>query len=369
MRKGLLKNLFKNRDLSAYGIQVFTNAALVTTSIFVPLMADAYTKNRFIIGLIVASYNGAIFLGSSLFGRLADTKGRKYFINVGLLLCAGTFLLHLLIKDLKSLFVIRIISGLTAGMYPAALTSLVFEANFLFGLFTASGALGWALGSFSSGLIGRYNILFIQSAGLFLLAFLLSLGMFESTQRKLIAPPLLPIKIIRKNFKVYLAFFLRHTGAMGIWAIYPLFLAKLGADKFWIGLIYTINPLCQFAFMLIFDRHKSTRLVPFGLLFSALTFFLFALVKDYRTFAAIQVILALSWSGLYLGSLKYLLERNVERATSVGIFNSVSGLCGIVGPLLGGFLSQFGFGVLMLSATFLSILAWFIFKFVTIDTQ
>ncbi len=361
-------NRLKNFDFSAYGIQFFTNAALVTTSIFVPLMADEFTKNRFVIGLIVGSYNGAIFLASMLFGRMADIKGKKLFVNIGLPLCTVTFLLHLLIRDLRSLFVIRIISGLTAGMYPAALTSLVFESNFVFGLFTAAGSLGWGFGSFVSGLIGKYKILFIQSAVLFSVAFIFSLKMVEREDRKLITPPLLPIDIIKKNIKVYLAFFLRHTGAMGIWAIYPLFLSKIGADKFWIGIIYTINPICQFFFMLIFDQRKSVKLVPAGLLFSALTFCLFGIVKDYKTFAVIQIVLALSWASLYLGSLKYLLERNVERATSIGIFNSISGLCGIVGPLLGGLLSTLGFELLMFTATFMSILGWIIFKFVPIDT-
>ncbi|MEO0225626.1 MAG: MFS transporter, partial [candidate division WOR-3 bacterium] len=348
---------------SGYIIQLFTNAALVSTSIFVPLMAEGFTSNRFIIGLVVSSYNGAIFLSSTLFGRLSDIRGRKYFVNIGLALCAPTFILHLFIKGLRSLFLIRILAGFTAGMYPAALTTLVFESNYLFGLFTAAGSLGWGLGSFVSGLIGQYQILFLQSALLFAIAFAFSLKMVENEERRLNPPPIFPVKIIRKNLKIYLAFFLRHAGAMGIWAIYPLFLSKLGADKFWIGLIYTINPVSQFFFMLIFDKHKSTGLVPTGLLFSAFTFFLFGIVRDYKTFAIIQLVLALSWATLYLGSLKYLLERNVERATAVGIFNSVSGLCGIIGPILGGFLSLFNFETLMFTASLLSITGWVIFKF------
>jgi DHA1 family quinolone resistance protein-like MFS transporter len=270
---------------------------------------------------------------------------------------------------LKSLFIIRILTGFTAGMYPAALASLVFESNFVFGIFTAAGSLGWGVGSFVSGLVGNYQILFIMSAVLFLIAFLFSRAMTDRVNKKISPPPLLPLSIIRKNLRVYLAFFLRHTGAMGVWAVYPLFLSAMGADKFWIGVVYTINPVAQFFFMLFLDRHKSTKLVPLGLIFSALTFVLFGVVKDYKLFALIQIVLALSWSGLYLGSLKFLLERNVERATSIGIFNSVAGLCGIVGPLLGGFLSSFGFEVLMVAAAVMSVLGWVAYRFVPIDTD
>jgi MFS family permease len=356
------------RDYSAYIVAFLTNAALVTTSIFIPLIALDFTRNRFVVGLIVASYNGAIFLSSAFFGRLADLKGKKRVLNIGLALCGLSFLLHLLIRDLPSLFVVRVLTGLTAGMYPAALTSLVFESNFLFGVFTAAGSLGWGAGSFVSGLIGSYSIQFLASTALFLVAFLCSMRMSESSKEKLTAPPRLPLSIVRNNLKVYLAFFLRHTGAMGVWAVYPLFLTAIGADKFWIGIVYTVNPIFQFIFMLLLDRHKSAKLVPLGLIFSALTFVLFGVARDYRTFALIQIVLALSWSGLYLGSLKFLLERNVERATSIGIFNSVSGLCGIIGPMLGGFLSLFGFEVLMFAAALMSLLGWLAFKFVPIDT-
>ncbi len=362
-------SFYHPRNSSVYVVQFLTNAAMVTTSIFVPLMADSFTRNRFLIGLVVASYNGAILLASVLFGRMADAQGKKHFVNLGLALCGASFLLHLLVHDLKSLFIIRILTGFTAGMYPAALASLVFESNFVFGIFTAAGSLGWGVGSFVSGLVGNYQILFIMSAVLFLIAFLFSRAMTDRVNKKISPPPLLPLSIIRKNLRVYLAFFLRHTGAMGVWAVYPLFLSAMGADKFWIGVVYTINPVAQFFFMLFLDRHKSTKLVPLGLIFSALTFVLFGVVKDYKLFALIQIVLALSWSGLYLGSLKFLLERNVERATSIGIFNSVAGLCGIVGPLLGGFLSSFGFEVLMVSAAVMSVLGWVAYRFVPIDTD
>lgn len=54
----------------------------------------------------------------------------------------------------------------------------------------------------------------------------------------------------------------------------------------------------------------------------------------------IQIALALSWSTLYLGSLLYLMNScSEERSTTSGAFNAVSGLCGIAGALLGGWLA------------------------------
>ena len=49
-----------------------------------------------------------------------------------------------------------------------------------------------------------------------------------------------------------------------------------------------------------------------------------------------QILLGVSWATLYVGSLKFVMERNVERATSTGLLNSVMSICAIIGPLIGG---------------------------------
>jgi predicted MFS family arabinose efflux permease len=48
------------------------------------------------------------------------------------------------------------------------------------------------------------------------------------------------------------------------------------------------------------------------------------------------VILSLAWGFLYVGCLKFVMERNVEKATSTGILNSTMHISGIIGAFIGG---------------------------------
>jgi len=53
-----------------------------------------------------------------------------------------------------------------------------------------------------------------------------------------------------------------------------------------------------------------------------------------------QVALGMSWAFLYVGSLKFVLERGVERATSSGLLGSALSISATAGPLLGGAIAE-----------------------------
>ena len=338
---------------TTYLIQFFTNAGVVMTSIFIPIFAQSLGGSALAVGMLVGSYNLMLFLSSTLFGRLSDMHERKLFIVLGLVLSSVVLALHILIRSISSMFLLRALAGLCGGIFPAALLAFVYEKKGLIGRFTAAGSLGWGIGSVAAGLIAVYNHLFLAAAFLFFVSFCIGLGLKEKKQPQ--ALPLFPWDVIKKNLTVYLSFFLRHTGAFAIWAIFPLYLAFLGANKFWIGIIYALNALGQSLIMPHLDRFPSTRLVDGGLILSILTFVIFALCRNYQQIMPVQLLLALSWSALYVGSLKYLMERNVERSTSVGIFNSLSGLSGIVGPILGGIAGSYGYRAVMVLAAVMSL--------------
>jgi len=156
-----------------------------------------------------------------------------------------------------------------------------------------------------------------------------------------------------KNLNVYLPFLIRHSAAQAIWAIFPIYLIGLGASKLWIGIIYGVNPLTQFIFMLLLDRFESSRLIALGLIASAVTFFGYAISPNWQVILFFQILLGFSWANLYLGSIKHLLKNNVERATATGVLSSVIGLAGIFGPLIGGAISFLGLRPLLFcSASF-----------------
>jgi len=91
--------------------------------------------------------------------------------------------------------------------------------------------------------------------------------------------------------------------------------------------------------MRFLDRFDCEQLIRVGLLFAVMTFLSFTFAQSFLHLLPMQVLLAFSWSSMYVGSLLYLMKNNVERATSSGILSSVINISQVFGALLGGVIS------------------------------
>jgi DHA1 family multidrug resistance protein-like MFS transporter len=352
-----------------------SNTALSASLIFIPNLAKDLGASDTEIGVISAVYGVAIFASSYLFGRASDVYDRKFIIRLGLFASAVSFFLQMLADPsfVLSLFtntwllaIARGLAGFSAGVFPPALMAYVYESDNLLGKYNSLGALGWSIGTFVAGLFAFYWNAFLLSSVCFWLAFLISLTM-GSVSSPHIKVPFFPRNVIKKNWHVYLSFLLRHTGANCIWVIYPLYIASLvpgvEADKFWIGVIYTVNFASQFAIMPFMDRFKAKALIYEGLGLSALTFLVFTFAQDYLQLLPMQVLLGASWSLIYVGSLLYLMQRNTEKATCSGILSSVASLSMVLGSILGGIIAQFfDYKATMYVATILTLIAFVFFR-------
>ena len=312
---------------------------------YIPIFARELGISDTNIGIIAGLYSTALFFSSYLFGRASDERGRKIFIVIGLIISVVAFFLQVFANDFISLLLIRILVGFSIGIYPSALVAYVYKAKEKMGKFASFGSLGWVFGSLFAGLVALYFALkgvFILSSLLCLVAFLIALTLTEIKHRPLNIP-LFPDGIIKKNISVYTSFLIRHSGAHMIWTFWPLFLLGLGADLFWVGAIQAINSLTQFVVMfLLTDRINSKKLVWIGILLSGITFFTFTLASNFWEILPTQVLLGISWAFLYGGSLKYLTDRNIEKATVSGILDSVTSLSSIIGPFLATIVISFG---------------------------
>ncbi len=277
-------------------------------------------------------------------------------VGFGFLLSALLYAGHLLIKDTGSMFLIRGLSGVAGGMVPGSLTALAWGTSI--GLFTGLGSLGMMVANLLDAVIKSDTLIFLTAAAFSLAGFFLTFRVRENSQR--IPVPRFPIKVILKNLNVYLPFLIRHSAAQAIWAVYPLYLFQLGATKFQIGMIYALNPLAQFIFMVTLDRQKSVSLMKMGIFASAAAFLGFALASNLWVILAFQVVLGYSWANLFMGSVKYLLENNTEQATANGILNSMIGLSGIIGPLIGGVIALAGIKTMLLASAALACAAFLI---------
>jgi len=353
-------------------IQFLSNVAISASSLFIPILAEESGANDIQIGMIGAIYGLAVFSSSYIFGRASDVYGRKFFLHFGLGVSTITFFLQVLtdptfvapfLADPWLLALVRGLVGFSIGIFPPALIASVYESGGLLGRFSALGALGWAIGDFTAGLIAMFWGAFVLSSACLLLAFLVSLRMPTISSPHL-SVPFFPKSVIKKNWHLYLSYFLRHTGANCIWIIYPLYIINyLGGDKFWVGVLYTVNTASQFLVMRFVEQFRSRTLINVGLTLSLVTFFTLTLAQNFYQLIPIQVLLACSWSCIYVGSLLYLMEHNIERATCTGILSSVINLATVFGALMGGAISQlFGFKATMYAAAALTAIAFCFFR-------
>ncbi len=335
-------------------IAVFTNCAIETSIIFLPLFAQDIGASKLDIGIIGGAYGIAYAASSWFFGHRSDRKGRVFYIRLGLGLGILALAAQTMANSAISLMVIRSVVGLCLGISAAALMAYNFEAGGSTGRFASFGSLGWLLGAIVAIFVPSYYKLFLISAVSCALGFLTSLLLKEHQDRIPLEP--VTLDVFRRNTRIYVPFFLRHTGANMAWVVLPLFFASLGASKPWIAILSGINTGGQFIAMMFVERFKEARLFVAGFALSALVFLSYGLSTYYLQLIPVQALLACSWSCLYVGALLLLLRNNEERATATGILFSTISMSGAIGPFLGGLVAQlWGYQPLMFLSAALSL--------------
>ena len=127
-----------------------------------PYIADSYSANPLIIGVLSATYSLFQFIAGPILGRLSDRYGRKKILIISQ---AGSVLGYLLLATANSLpllFLSRVIDGITGGnisiaqAYMADITDKKTRAKGM-GLLGAAFGLGFMLGPATGGYLSRFG--------------------------------------------------------------------------------------------------------------------------------------------------------------------------------------------------------------------
>jgi MFS family permease len=360
-------------------ISFLFSLSVQSSSIFQSLYADKLEASKFEVGLIGSSYGIAYFVSSFIFGRQSDRHGRLLFVRLGLALGAAAYVTQIFAIDPVTLLAIRAFVGFCLGISSAAIMAYVYEAEGQVGRFASYGSLGWLFGCLAAAIAAAaagatkssaiYYALFAISGAASALAFLLSFSLKEQKGKSL-KVPLFPISLVRDNGRVYIPFFLRCLGSSAVWAVFPLFLVSIGTSKLWVALLDAINMGLQFVFMRYVERFNSTKVLAVGLVTSVIVFACYGLAKNYQQLIPVEILLAVSWSCLWVGSLSFLLGRSVERGTAAGLLYSMTYLSAGLGPLIGGFVSEtWGFRALMFVASGLTFLGLLLSRLLPANKQ
>ncbi len=325
----------------------------MATVVYVPLLARSMGANSSQIGLLVAAYQAALLLASVLFGRWADYGDRKRFVVWGIVGSVLGLTAHIFARNLGMLIAARVLAGIGAGSFPAALMAYTSDRTDRLGQFVGFGSLGWGIGAFTLGMIPP-DLVFPTAAGVMLITAFVALVALKPQHVRLVQP-FIDSRVLKRNWRLYLSFFLRHAGAFSIWTIFPVYLSDLGASRLLVGIVFAINPFGQFVFLNLLERAQERAMVIWGFALSALVFAAFGLARNWQQVIPIQVLLALSWSCLYLGSLKELMRLNPEKSTAAGMFQSAASLAAVAGALLEGVTGAFGYRTIMFTAAVLAV--------------
>lgn len=351
-------------------VQFFSNMANVISLLFIPIFASSLGASYIEIGFVVGIYSATTLFSSFIFGRLADLHHLRTVLLGRFGFAVVAFLLQIFATDPSTLMIARALAGFSVGIHPGALIAYVHYQKQSLGRFISLGSLGWMAGFIIAGLIGiRMDLLFILSALCYAFCFLQAFRLRDVKKPKLNAS-YFSLNTLFKNSGTYFSLFLRHTGAVGIWTIFPLYLRELGASAFWIGVIYAINPAVQFLIMRMLDPFENEKLIRAGYLLSGVGFISYIFAPSYIYIIPGMFVIACSWSFLYVGSTRRVMELNPDKATAGALINSMIGAAGVAGAISGGVLSQFfGFRATMLGAAVFSISGLFLYKFLEKNTD
>ena len=320
----------------------FQHAGISIVFVFMPIIATGVTDSIFEIGLLVASFSFAQIISEIYFGRHSDKKGtRLKFIRIGFVGCAIALGMHYFADDLSAFFLVRLAAGIATGIMIPAMIAYTYEANIdkkRVATVISFHALGWMAGIVAAGIANDERLIFLISAGLFLVGFMISTRLPNIVLKKELGPGTIK-KVISKNRFLFLSLLMRHIGAAAVWTILPLMLMeKMGAHIYEISIVYVSNTITAFVIMnLMASKIKISNVTKFkiGIGLTVFVFIGLTQITEWWMAMPFMSLVGATWAFLFIGGNFHLMENN-PKSTSTGIFSSTLSIASVIGPVIAG---------------------------------
>src|SRR5215212_9446613 len=112
--------------LAAYAFLITMLGTTLPTPLY-PLFQERYSFDELLVTVIFAIYAFGVIAGLILFGGLSDTVGRKPLLLLGLAFSAANAVLFLFAESLVPIYVARIVSGFSAGIFTGTATAFLVD--------------------------------------------------------------------------------------------------------------------------------------------------------------------------------------------------------------------------------------------------
>ncbi len=359
--------------------------SLVGIGMVVPILsvyADTLGASSFWIGVVFAAFSFSRTVCMPVFGRMSDRYEKKHMMAAGLFFYAVISLGYIIAPTVLLLTFVRFVHGIASAMIaPVAMAYLggiavKGEEAHIMSRFQASMLFGFGAGPLMGGVIydafgfsaSFYALMAFSALACLIVVLFLpeerALSMGNPTDGK---DPMTPCsetgdrvgkesqagrQVFRRLLSTplyggtMLISFVSEFGMIAILVFIPLFVPLLGISPAGAGLIISLNVFVagtlQMAFGRIGDRTNRWMFIIPGSLIFAVTLFLFPLCTTLTGFLMVSLVNATGALFFFPAVSATMVEagRVYGMGTTMGIYNSVRGVSGIIAPLTGGLIAD-----------------------------
>jgi DHA1 family multidrug resistance protein-like MFS transporter len=366
MRSGNRKNLL---ILSFTLVVVTLGFGLVMP--IIPFYMDQFGAGGLELGLLVASYAVMRLIFGPIWGSLSDCIGRKPVMLIGILGYGITMVGFGLATQLWMMFVARILSGVLSSATSPTTMAYISDSTSEeergggMGLLGAAAGLGTIFGPALGGLLAEHSLAtpFFVAAGLSLAAMLLIILFLpeslekeaqstENIDRPLLDPRAWLEAIFSPIGPLLLLAFFATSGMMLFYGILGLYaLNRFGSGTEQVGYIFTILGLVTVIGQGLIvgpftKRYGDLPLIKTGFLLSAISMLGVMMAGSY-TLLLLAIALFSLFSAVLIPAITSLTSKQttMSQGVTMGLNNSFISLGRIFGPLVGGFVFDFHWGL------------------------
>ncbi len=325
----------------------------------IPTIMNELHLTGSIVGNLVAAFALAQLLVSPLAGKWVDRFGRKNMIVFGLIIFSLSELLFGFGKTVETLFISRILGGISAAFIMPAVTAFIADITTMetrskaLGYMSASISTGFIIGPGIGGFLAEFGsrFPFFFAAGLALVAAILSMITLREPKRQKYEKEMKEdISGFRRIFVpiyfiAFLIIFISSFSLSAFESLFSLFVDhKFAFTPKDIAIVITggaiVGAIAQVA---LFDRLTKLLgeiiLIRYCLLVSVFLVFFMTLVNTYATILIVTIILFVGFDLIRPAVTSYLSKIAGDEQGFVGGMNSMfTSIGNVLGPVIGGVL-------------------------------
>jgi multidrug resistance protein len=332
-----------------------------------PFYTALFQAGSTALGILVASFALMQFLFSPILGRLSDKFGRRPVLLFSILTSVVSFFFFALANSFLMLLLSRIVAGLATeiGVAQAYISDITKEKERTKGMgrIGAANGAGFIIGPALGGLLSSYGF----SAAGFVAAALAILNLFfaffflpESKNNKegfeMIKSPSGLIDGISNALSkplmslVLVILFIMSFAFSAFPVIMPLlaitFFGLTSTDMSFFFVYFGLVQIIIQGFIMgkLANRIDEEKLIVLGSFMMTIGVFFMALFPNITFFFVLTTIM-MSGTGMLQTSIPSFISKNIlaeERGGFLGVTQSISSIARVPGPLIGGFIYEFG---------------------------